>query len=53
MTGTAGTAIAVPAALGAAGSFRRNAANQAGTAAGPQVPAAASGREAGHTWAAR
>lgn len=31
----------------------RNAANQAGAAAGPQVPAAESGREAGHAWAAR
>lgn len=30
-----------------------NAANQAGAAVGLQVPAAASGRNAGHTWAAR
>ena len=31
----------------------RNAANQAGAAVGLQVPAPASGRNAGHTWAAR
>ncbi len=71
MTDTAGTAIAVLAALGAAGlvfgltaavtllsrypgtTGARNAANPAGAAAGPQVPAVASGRNAGPTWEAR
>jgi hypothetical protein len=59
MTDTAGTAIAAPAAVGAAGiagitlpsrypgpTGTRNAAKRAGTAAGPQVPAAVGGRNA-------